>query len=82
MGVDEVVVCVFCIGICGIDLYIFCWDEWVVFFIVVLLVFGYEFYGEVVEVGFGVYDIVVGDCVFGEGYIVCGICCNCWVGWW
>lgn len=25
---------------------------------------------------------VIGDCVFGEGYIMCGFCCNCCVGCW
>jgi threonine 3-dehydrogenase len=41
---------------------------------------GYEFVGEVVELGSQVSGFVVGDRVSGEGHITCGHCRNCRAG--
>lgn len=41
------------------------------------MVVGYEYVGEVVGIGQEVKGFKIGDCVFGEGYIICGYCCNC-----
>ena len=67
-------------GICGTDLHIERWDDWAASTIAAPLIPGHEFYGEVVEVGQLVHDVIVGDRVSGEGHIVCGMCRNCRAG--
>lgn len=44
------------------------------------MVVGYEYVGEVVGMGQEVCGFNLGDWVLGEGYIICGYCCNCCVG--
>ena len=41
---------------------------------------GYEFAGEIVELGSNVTGLQVGDIVSGEGHVVCGRCRNCLAG--
>jgi len=79
-GPGDVVIRVLRTGICGTDLHIHRWDDWAASAISTPLIPGHEFYGEVVEVGPLVHDIVVGDRVSGEGHIVCGTCRNCRAG--
>ncbi|QIK62880.1 L-threonine 3-dehydrogenase [Leucobacter viscericola] len=79
-GPDEVIVRVLRTGICGTDLHIYEWDDWAAEAIKTPLVPGHEFYGEVVEIGEAVHDVVIGDRVSGEGHIVCGTCRNCRAG--
>jgi threonine 3-dehydrogenase len=67
-------------GICGTDLHIDRWDDWAASTVAAPLIPGHEFYGEVVDVGSRVRDVVVGDRVSGEGHIVCGTCRNCRAG--
>ncbi len=79
-GLGEVKIRVMTTGICGTDLHIESWDAWAAGIIEAPLIPGHEFYGEVVELGEGVHDVLVGDRVSGEGHIVCGICRNCRAG--
>lgn len=72
--VDEVLIKVLKIVICGMDLYIYFWDEWVQNIILIGFIIGYEYMGYVVKVGFLVKEFKEGDCVISEGYIVCGYC--------
>ncbi len=79
-GINDVLIRVLMTGICGTDLHIYEWDEWARSTIVVPLVIGHEFVGEVTEVGSNVVDFVPGDIVSGEGHVVCGRCRNCLAG--
>ncbi len=67
-------------GICGTDLHIESWDAWAASAVNAPLIAGHEFCGEVVEVGAGVQDVLVGATVSGEGHVVCGTCRNCRAG--
>ncbi|MFC0676094.1 L-threonine 3-dehydrogenase [Brachybacterium hainanense] len=68
-------------GICGTDLHILAWDDSArAMCDTVPFTPGHEFYGEVVEVGSEVADVLVGDRVSGEGHVVCGTCRNCRAG--
>lgn len=79
-GINDVLIRVLMTGICGTDLHIYEWDEWARSTIVVPLVIGHEFVGEVTEVGSNVVDFLPGDIVSGEGHVVCGRCRNCLAG--
>ena len=79
-GINDVLIRVLMTGICGTDLHIYEWDEWARSTIVVPLVVGHEFVGEVTEVGSNVVDFLPGDIVSGEGHVVCGRCRNCLAG--
>lgn len=80
VGDNDVKIKVLRTGICGTDLHIDSWDNWAQETIKTPLIPGHEFFGEVVEVGSRVRDVVVGAKVSGEGHIVCGICRNCRAG--
>ncbi|WP_342384336.1 L-threonine 3-dehydrogenase [Agrococcus sp. KRD186] len=67
-------------GICGTDLHIDAWDAWAQSAVQPDLTVGHEFCGEIVEVGEGVTDYVVGQLMSGEGHVVCGHCRNCRAG--
>ena len=67
-------------GICGTDLHIYKWDDWASKTVLVPLVVGHEFVGEIVELGEDVRDFRVGELVSGEGHVVCGHCRNCMAG--
>lgn len=77
LGLNEVLIKLEKIVICGIDLYIYLWDEWSQCIIKLGLIIGYEFVGCIVGIGLGVIGYEIGQCVLVEGYIVCGYCCNC-----
>lgn len=79
-GINDVLIRVLLTGICGTDLHIYEWDEWARSTIVVPLVIGHEFVGEITEVGSNVVDFLPGDIVSGEGHVVCGRCRNCLAG--
>ena len=79
-GPDEVKIRVMATGICGTDLHILGWDAWADGAVAAPLIPGHEFYGEVVAVGAGVREVLVGDRVSGEGHVVCGVCRNCRAG--
>jgi threonine 3-dehydrogenase len=80
IGINDVLIRVHRTGICGTDLHIYQWDDWAQKTIVVPLVIGHEFVGEIVEVGSNVADFFPGDTVSGEGHVVCGRCRNCLAG--
>ncbi|MGO4385007.1 L-threonine 3-dehydrogenase [Specibacter sp. RAF43] len=79
-GLRDVKIKVATTGLCGTDLHIQAWDAWAAESINAPLIPGHEFYGEVVEVGADVHDVMVGDKVSGEGHVVCGMCRNCRAG--
>ena len=79
-GPAEVKIRVLRAGLCGTDLHLQQWDDWAAETVRPPLVIGHEFYGEVVEVGETVTDVVVRDRVSGEGHVVCGTCRNCRAG--
>ena len=79
-GINDVLIRVLRTGICGTDLHIRNWDAWASRTIPVPMVIGHEFVGEVVEVGSNVPDFHPGECVSGEGHVVCGRCRNCMAG--
>ncbi|HUY70995.1 MAG TPA: L-threonine 3-dehydrogenase [Gaiellaceae bacterium] len=80
VGINDVLIRVRKTGICGTDLHIYEWDEWAAKTILVPMVVGHEFAGEVVGFGSNVSDFAVGDLVSGEGHVVCGRCRNCMAG--
>lgn len=80
IGFDDVLIKIYKIGICGIDIYIWNWDDWVFKMVLVLLIIGYEFVGEVVEIGCNVDDLEIGQCCFGEGYFIGKYLCQLWFG--
>ena len=67
-------------GLCGTDLHLEQWDDWAASIVKTPLVLGHEFFGEVVEVGGGVTEVLPGQRVSGEGHVVCGTCRNCRAG--
>lgn len=70
----DVIVRVLRFCICGLDLYLY---YGLVFDMCVGSVFGYEFIGEVVEIGFEVLYLKIGDKVIVFFNIFCGICLFC-----
>lgn len=72
--VDDIILKVIVMVICGFDLYLYCGK---IFVIKVGDIFGYEFMGVVVEIGFGVKCFKKGDCVVVFFVIVCGQCFFC-----
>ncbi|HEY6902912.1 MAG TPA: L-threonine 3-dehydrogenase [Candidatus Acidoferrales bacterium] len=80
LGINDVLMRVLMTGICGTDLHIYEWDEWARSAILVPLIIGHEFVGEVIRVGSNVADLQPGDIVSGEGHVVCGRCRNCLAG--
>lgn len=72
--VDDIILCVIVIVICGFDLYLYCGK---IFGMYYGDIFGYEFMGEVVEVGFEVIVVCKGDWVVILFVIVCGDCFFC-----
>ncbi|HEX4051067.1 MAG TPA: L-threonine 3-dehydrogenase [Steroidobacteraceae bacterium] len=79
-GINDVLIRVHKTGICGTDLHIYEWDAWARSTIVIPLVIGHEFVGEIAAVGSNVVDFHVGEIVSGEGHVVCGRCRNCLAG--
>jgi Alcohol dehydrogenase GroES-like domain len=67
VGINDVLIRVDRIGICGTDLHIHAWDAWARRTIPAGLVIGHEFAGDVVAVGSNVTGFAPGDFVSGEG---------------
>ncbi len=80
IGINDVLIRVRRVGICGTDVHIYNWDEWAQRTIPVPMAIGHEFVGEIVETGSNVNDFHPGDIVSGEGHVVCGRCRNCLAG--
>jgi threonine 3-dehydrogenase len=79
-GPTEVLIKIRKTAICGTDVHIYNWDDWSQATIPVPMTIGHEFAGEIIAVGEKVEDFTPGDCVSGEGHIVCGHCRNCRAG--
>ncbi len=79
-GPNDVLIRVRMTGICGTDMHIYKWDEWAQSTIVVPMIIGHEFCGEITARGAAAQKFSVGERVSGEGHIVCGTCRNCRAG--
>jgi threonine 3-dehydrogenase len=80
IGINDVLIRIDRTGICGTDLHIYEWNDWARKTVLVPLIAGHEFVGEVVEVGSNVADFHPGNIVSAEGHVVCGRCRNCLAG--
>lgn len=75
---NEVLIKVDVVGICGLDIGVFCGMNLLVIY---LRIIGYEVIGIVFQEGVGMLDnIKKGDCVIVDFYIYCGYCYFCFVG--
>ncbi len=78
---DEVLIKTKTVSICGTDLHIYKWNEWVQTRIKKLpLIIGHEFAGEVAEAGCSVKNVSVGDYVSADSHVFCGRCLQCRTG--
>ena len=77
MGVNDVLIKIKKMAICGTDLHIYKWDDWSQKNIKTPMIIGHEYVGVVVDKGSGVKNVEIGDRVTGEGHIACGYCRNC-----
>ena len=80
VGHNDVLIKIKKTAICGTDLHIYKWDPWSQKTIHVPMHVGYEYVGEIVEMGEEVKGLNIGDRVSGEGHITCGHCRNCRAG--
>lgn len=80
LGNHDVMVKVQAASICGTDLQIFEWSNWVQDRVKPPFVMGHEFAGKIVETGKEVADLREGDFVSGETHIYCGKCFQCRTG--
>jgi len=79
-GPREILVRVEATSICGTDMQIYDWRDWVRDRVKPPFVIGHEFAGKVLEAGREVSDIREGDIVSGETHIACGKCYQCRTG--
>ena len=77
IGVNDVLIKIKKVAICGTDLHIYKWDAWSQKTIKTPMTIGHEYVGEIVDMGAGVRNLKIGDRVTGEGHIACGHCRNC-----
>ena len=77
VGVNDVLIKIWKVAICGTDLHIYNWDQWSQNTIKTPMTIGHEYVGEIVKMGSGVKNYKIGDRVTGEGHIACGHCRNC-----
>ena len=77
IGVNDVLIKIKKTAICGTDFHIYKWDDWSQKTIKTPMTIGHEYVGEIVDMGSGVENLVIGDRVTGEGHIACGHCRNC-----
>ncbi len=77
VGVNDVLIKVKKVAICGTDLHIYKWDAWSQKTLKTPMTIGHEYVGEIVDMGAGVRNLQIGDRVTGEGHIACGHCRNC-----
>jgi threonine 3-dehydrogenase len=79
-GEDEILVRVEATSICGSDLAMYEWRDWVAARMRTPRVVGHEFAGTVEKVGPRVERVAVGDLVAGETHIADGTCHQCLIG--
>ena len=70
VGRDDVLIRINKTGICGTDIHIWNWDEWAQKTVLVPLITGHEFAGEIVELGRNVEDFALGQRCSGEGHLI------------
>ena len=80
IGLNDVLVRVEATSICGTDMQIYDWHEWVRDRVKPPFVMGHEFAGRVLEAGKEVAELREGDLVSGETHIFCGRCFQCRTG--
>lgn len=80
VGINDVLIEIRKVSICGTDVHIYNWDAWARKTIPTPMTIGHEFVGTVAEIGSNVRDFKIGDIVTGEGHLVCGRCRNCLAG--
>ncbi len=76
-GEDEVILKVKRASICGTDLHIYKWDEWIKEKMEIPRIIGHEVAGEIVEIGKNVKNFKKGDIVSVETHFVCHYCPAC-----
>jgi threonine 3-dehydrogenase len=79
-GQDEILVRVEATSICGSDLAMYEWRDWVAARMQTPRVVGHEFCGTVEKVGSRVDRVTAGDLVAGETHIADGTCHQCLIG--
>ena len=79
-GLNDILVRVEATSICGTDMQIYDWHDWVRDRVHPPFVMGHEFAGRVLEVGKEVAELREGDLVSGETHIACGRCFQCRTG--
>ncbi len=79
-GLHDVTVRVEATSICGTDMQIYDWHDWVRDRVKPPFVMGHEFAGKIVEAGKEVSNLREGDIVSGETHIYCGKCFQCRTG--
>ncbi|MEA4847889.1 MAG: L-threonine 3-dehydrogenase [Clostridiaceae bacterium] len=80
IGANDVLVKVKATAICGTDMHIYNWTKWAQDRLVLPMVFGHEFSGDIVEAGSAVKSFKVGDRIAGETHIPCNKCYQCQTG--
>lgn len=80
IGLRDVLVRVEATSICGTDMQIYDWLDWVRDRVKPPFVMGHEFAGKIIEAGKEVTDLREGDIVSGETHINCGKCFQCRTG--
>jgi len=77
VDLEDVLIKVKKVGICGTDLHIYNWDTWSQERINPPVILGHEFVGEIVELGKNVKNLKIGQRVTAEGHFNCGFCKQC-----
>lgn len=77
---NEVLVKVHAAAICGTDMHIYDWTKFAQDRLVLPMVFGHEFAGEIIEIGSKVTNFSIGDRIAGETHIPCNHCVQCKTG--
>jgi len=81
IGPHEVLIKIKKTAICGTDIHHYQRDRWSQQNLILPMVIGHEFVGEVVEIGSQVKGLKPGDRVSGEGHIACKNCRPCRTGY-
>jgi threonine 3-dehydrogenase len=76
-GAGEILIAVKAAGICGTDMQIYHWSQWMQRRMRLPRVLGHEGAGVVVQLGAGVKEVAVGDRVALESHIFCSRCFQC-----
>ena len=69
-GFEDVKIKIHKTAICGTDIHIYNWDHWAQQTIVVPMVIGHEYAGEIVELGSHVHGLEIGQRVSGKAILI------------